>query len=67
MRPICPVRVKFPRTFPMRGFDSLHPLIPSCCQNTLFPSERNVQPSSTGRDRGYGFTDFSRIYWRAAP
>lgn len=41
-----------------RGFDSLHPLIPSCCQNTLFPSERNAQPPSMGRDRGGFFTFF---------
>lgn len=60
----CAWRARFARstskflTPTRRGFDSLHPLIPSCCQNTLFPSERNVRTSTAGRDRGHGFTFF---------
>ena len=58
IRTICPVRVKIPRTFAIRGFDSLHPLHPSPCHTGHFPSERNVQPPTHGRDRGGFFTFF---------
>jgi hypothetical protein len=52
---------------PIQGFDSLHPLHLSACRMALFPSERNVQPSTVGREWVGKFTFFSRIYSEAQP
>ncbi len=37
-RPICPVRVKFPRTCAIRGFDSLHPLVINGANKLMTPT-----------------------------
>jgi hypothetical protein len=55
-RTICPVRVKFPHTFAIRGFDSLHPLHLSPRQISVFPCESAARPSTDGRGIGLGFT-----------
>jgi hypothetical protein len=67
-RPTRPIRATDGRiSHPIRGFDSLHPLHLSTRKYAGFPSERNAWPPQQGRDRGYRFTEYSRIYSEAQP